>query len=254
MDTDRILRLTIATGMLFSVASATGCSGSGGSGAGAGGRSGATSTGGTLASSTGGATVTGGIVAGGLGGMGGTSDGSGGATTTNTSSDAGSPYTNRGVQGERGQATADATSFTGYEERYIKGIPNGLGDDVCVVRFDLKRVGDAPAGCTVCTWSHLIEYSNPQIMTNIDGVCALSDLALTSDTIQKIIGTRVAIGFASHPGGAHGSARMKYFESTQTWDVDGNATWDGFVTPGMDTLPTDAFGYDSKKGYCYYGP
>jgi len=148
------------------------------------------------------------------------------------------------VRLERGQATADATSFAGYDERVIIG-EGGLGSDVCVVRFDLNRVGDAPAQCDVCLWTHLVEYSNPIVETDTNGVCALSDLALTSDAIAKIVGTRVAIGFAAHYQGAHGSARMKYFECTNTWDVDGNATWNE---------TSKAFTYNFRDGYCNYGP
>jgi hypothetical protein len=128
--------------------------------------------------------------------------------------------------------------------RYIIG-EEGFGTKVCQVQFDLKRVGDAPAGCTVCTWAHLLEYSNPTVLTDVDGVCAKSDLALDAAAISKIVGSRVAIGFAAHLGGAHGSARMTYFEDKQMWDVAGNATW---------SETTQAFFYDDREGYCNYGP
>jgi len=80
--------------------------------------------------------------------------------STGLTGDAGSSYPNVGVCGERGQATADTTSFDGYEERYIIG-DSGFGSEICVIRFDLKRVGDAPAGCTVCLVGALARYSNP---------------------------------------------------------------------------------------------
>ena len=144
----------------------------------------------------------------------------------------------------RGQATADAATFDGYEERFIIG-EQGFGSDVCVVHLNLKRVGDAPGGCTVCTWTHLLEYSNPSVLTDTDGVCAESDLALDASAISKIVGTRVAIGFAKQLGGAHGSARMTYNDATQSWDVAGNATWNE---------TTKTFNFDYRDGLCNYGP
>lgn len=224
----RILRLPLVVGALFAVVGGIGC-GSQGASSGTGGQGGGSPSGGT-------------------------SGGSGGATTPTTCAVSGtggaaSVYTNPGVCGERDQATADATSFDGYEDRFILG-EGGLGasdgtSDVCTVRFDLKRVGDAPAGCTVCTWTHLVEYSNPRVITDVDGVCAKSDLALTSDAIAKINGTRVAIGFGSHYQGAHASVRMKYFECLNTWDVDGNATW---------TEASKVFAVTFRNGTCNYGP
>ena len=212
--------------------SASGTGGAGGSG-------GTVATGGTMAgsggvSATGGASATGGM-AGGSGGANPASGGTAGATSS---------YSNVGVCGDRGKATADATSFDGYEERYLIG-EEGFGTDVCVVRFDLKRVGDAPAGCTVCTWTHLLEYGNPSVVTDTDGVCAQSDLALDAPAIAKIVGSRVAIGFAKQLGGAHGSARMTYMDATGTWEVTGNATWNE---------TTKAFTFDYRNGYCNYGP
>jgi hypothetical protein len=112
-------------------------------------------------------------------------------------------------------------------------------------QFDLKRVGDAPACCPGCAWAHLLEYTNPQVLTDTDGVCGQSDLALDTAAIAKIVGSRVAIGFVPHHGGAHGSARMRYFEDTKVWDVTGKANW---------SETTKAFSYDFRDGYCNYGP
>jgi hypothetical protein len=199
------------------------------------------------ASGTGGVVGSGGVVASGgtAVGAGGAVSGTGGASPgAGGTSDAASTYPNVGVCGERGKATADATSFDGYEERYLIG-EEGFGTDVCTLHFDLKRVGDAPAGCTVCTWTHLLEYSNPSTVTDTAGVCALSDLALDAPAIAKIVGSRVAIGFAKQLGGAHGSARMTYVETTGTWEVTGNATWNE---------TTRTFSFDYRNGFCNYGP
>ncbi len=214
----------------------------------------ATSTGGTASGSDGTSGGLGGGSAAGSTGMagasGGTTPGSGGADATGGADSAGaagagSRYPNVGVCGRRGKATADATSFEdGYEERYLIG-EEGFGSDICVVRFELARVGDGPAGCTVCSYTHLLEYGNPSVITDTDGVCAQSDLGLDEAEIAKIVGSRVAIGFAEQLGGAHGSARMTYADATGTWDVAGNATWNE---------TTKAFSFDYREGLCNYGP
>ncbi len=223
MKTDWIRNFALTIGVAAACAG-SGCAGGDGPASGSGGQAGA---------GQGGTTVTGGGGGSGSGGV----PGTGGATTPST-------YPNQGVCGQRGQATADATSFDGWEERYIIG-ESGFGTDVCVVRFTLKRVGDAPGGCTVCTWTQLLEYSNPSVVTDTDGVCAKSDVALDATAIAKVAGTRVALGFAKQLGGAHGSARMTYNDGTQTWDVTGNATWNE---------TTKAFSFDYRDGLCNYGP
>jgi hypothetical protein len=254
----RIVRFTLVLGAVFVVAGGMGC-GSNGTSTGTGGQGGVSASGGAVGgaggAATGGApsgsggatTATGGSV-GGAGGAatGGSPSGSGGATTATGGSAGGdaSAWPNVGVCGERGSATADATSYDGYEERFIIS-EEGFGTDVCVVRFDLKRVGDAPAGCTACSWTHLLEYSNPKVVTDTNGVCAKSDLGLASAAIAKIVGTRIAIGYANQYQGAHGSARMKYFEDKKLWDVAGNATW---------SESSKAFSYTFRDGYCNYGP
>lgn len=222
----------VAGGVMLGVLAFSACSG-GGSGSEPGGQGGVIPQSTAAGGSSGGL---GGITATGGSGAGGTS-GSGGSTGT-------SPFANVGVCGARGKATADETSFEGYEERYIIG-EQGFGSHICVVRFALKRVADAPAGCTECVWAHLLEYTDPSVVTDTDGVCVQSDLALDMTAIATIVGSRVAMGFAAHLGGAHGSARMTYFEDKQLWDVAGNANW---------SETTKTFSYDDRQGLCNYGP
>ena len=232
MPMNRVRDFALMTSVLTVFIAASGCLGGGGSGTGGNGQGGAGQGGTTIAQNgRGGAGSTGGAT--GAGGA----TGSGGVTTAST-------YPNVGVCGQRGQATADATSFDGWEERYVIG-ESGFGTDVCAVRFTLKRVGDAPGGCTECTWTQLLEYGSPSVVTDTDGICAKSDLALDVDAIAKMTGTRVALGFAKQLGGAHGSARMIYNDATQTWDVAGNATWNE---------TTKAFNFDYRDGLCNYGP
>jgi hypothetical protein len=152
-----VLRLTLIAGVLCTLTG--GCPDSSGAGE-TGGQSGALSSGG----------------AGGVGG----SSGPGGDASS---------WPNIGVCAEHAEATVDTTSFDGWEERCVIS-DSGLGADAdrpCVVRFDLKRVSDAPhaSGCMDamskrCEWTHLVEYSNPKVLANIAGACAKSDLALTS--------------------------------------------------------------------------
>jgi len=231
---------------LFAAAAAAGCSGgaTGTPAKGSGGAS-ATGTGGSATGGSPGATGSGGSAAGtggaSSGGSGSAGRGGGGASVAGG---AGGGYPNVGVCGRRGQATADATSFSGYEERYLIG-EDGFGTDICVVRFELTRVGDAPGGCSDCTWTQLLEYGKATVSTDTGGVCAGSDLALDAAALAKITGSRVAIGFAKQLGGAHGSARMTYDEATKTWDVTGNATWNE---------TSKAFKFDYREGVCNYGP
>jgi len=232
MKLSRIARLTFTTIVLWGMFVADGCSG------GAGGSGGTTvppGSGGTIA----------------IDGGGDTSVASGG--TSGGSLDVGT-WSNVGVCAEHGESTVDTTSLDGWEDRYIIS-DSGFGTDAerpCVVRFDLKRVGDAPHASECmdtlskkCEWTHLVEYSNPQVLVDTDGVCAKSDLALTSDAIATIVGSRVEIGYAREYAGAHGSSRMKYFESMKAWDVAGNASWD---------TTTNRLTYTFRDGFCNYGP
>jgi hypothetical protein len=182
------------------------------------------------------------------GGAAGSTGSGGGCVPTGGSSGSagagGSPYTNVAVCGQRGQATATATSYTaGWEELFMTG-DEGLGDDICVVRFDVTRSGDAPAGCTDCSWTQTVQYSNPTVVKDVNGACANSDLALNAAKIASIAGSRLSIGFVREWQGAHGSVRFRYFENRCAWDVYGNATWDD---PG-----TDLFRYDHRDGFCNY--
>jgi len=239
-------RAIVVTSLLAAVSPGSfGCSGGGGT-SGPSKGSGGTSTAGTGGSSSGGSS-SGGSSSGGSSGAtasGGSPASAGGASGGSGEGGAGGGYANVGVCGRRGQATADATSFTGYEERYLIG-EQGFGTDICVVRFDLTRVGDAPGGCSDCVWTHLLEYGQATVGTDTGAVCAASDLALNAAALAKITGSRVAIGFAKQLGGAHGSARMTYDEAAKTWDVTGNATWNE---------TTKAFKFDYREGVCNYGP
>ena len=139
------------------------------------------------------------------------------------------------------------TRSRAYEEFYIIG-DEGFGDDICVVRFDVERVGAAPDGCddpaadVDCLWTHEIEYSNPSVMTDENGVCAKSELGLDAAAIAEIDGSRTAYGFVSEFVG-HNSVILQYDAAMAKWIANGNATWDD---------ETGAFRFDRRDGICNY--
>ena len=159
----------------------------------------------------------------------------------------GGAFTEEGVCGQRGRSTVDADSFEGYEEFYIIG-DKGFGEDICVVRFDVKRVGPGPEGCddptadVDCLWVHEIEYSNPSIVTDVNGVCAKSDLGLDAEAIAEIDGKRVVYGFVSEYVG-HNSVILQWDGATMMWGPAGNATWNE---------DDGSFRFDNRDGTCNY--
>ena len=154
----------------------------------------------------------------------------------------GSLYEQSGVCGERGQSTATATTFEGYEEFYLIG-EKGFGSDICVVRFNVKRVGAAPEGCTDCKWSHQVEFSNPTVVTDVDGVCAKSELGFNAAKIAATQGSKASYGYVSQFVG-HNSVRMQYDDAKKMWDARGNATYEA---------SSGTFNVDSRNGECRYG-
>ena len=155
--------------------------------------------------------------------------------------DADVPVTMRGVCGQTGQAPVSATSFEGYEEYYLIA-DRGFGDIICNVRFNVVRLGEAPGGCEDCLWTHLVGFDTPTVITDVDGVCAESQLGLDAARIAEIVASTAAYGFVDEYSG-HNSVLMKYEASTQTWSPYGNATWD---------MMTNAFRFDRRDGVCVY--
>jgi hypothetical protein len=151
-----------------------------------------------------------------------------------------------GVCGQRGEGTVDAESFEGFEERYVIG-EEGFGDDVCVVRFPVERVGEAAPGCVdlegaPCAWAHEVEIGEGSVLTEEDGACASSDLALDMASIAAIAGTRVSYGFVDEYVG-HNSVLLVFDEQSQSWLPSGNANWDE---------ATGSFRFDRRDGICSY--
>lgn len=189
------------------------------------------------------------------GGSGGSNGGAGvgGAGTSGNPGTSGGAGTNGGgfvnpaSCGERGSATASTTAYDGTAEFYIIG-DRGLGDEVCVIRFDVKRTGAAPANCVdpttsaACSWSHQVTFTNPTVVTNTNGACDASDSvpALDAAGIAKIDNSSIGRGFSKVAG--HGDSLMKY-DGTK-WTVVGHSSWN--ETSSM-------FDYNVITGACNYG-
>ena len=185
---------------------------------------------------------------------GGTSGGCGdecgeGATGATARAGAGSSadYERLGVCGQRGRGTVDAGAFEAVEEFYLIG-EEGLGEELCVVRFDARRVGDAPDDCSglgasaSCSWAHRVGFDNPRIVSDVDGVCAASELGFDDARIAAIDGSEQAYGFVSEYVG-HASVLLRYDQGAGTWGAFATATWDE---------GDGAFRFDRRNGYCGY--
>jgi hypothetical protein len=177
------------------------------------------------------------------GGSAGAASGGGGAGAGGGGAGAGgtSGFAERGVCGQRGVSQVTADGFSGYEEYYLIS-DRGFGVDICVVRFDVTRVGAGPSGCTDCPWAHEVEYSNPQLLTDVDGVCGDSELGLDQAKIDEIDGSRVAYGYVYEYSG-HVSVIMQYDAATAAWVANGTATW---------VEETGEFGFNRRDGVCGY--
>jgi hypothetical protein len=198
--------------------------------------------GGVACSSSGSSTGTGGSGGSSTGTAGTSAGGSGG--TTGTAGTTGGGFINPATCGEKGTATATATAYDGTTDFVIVG-DAGQGAEVCVVRFTVKNVGAAQAGCPDnCSWAHLVEFTNPVVVTNMDGACDASDSvpALDAAGRARMTGVRQSRGFSLTTG--HGDALLKYSDAMQMWIGVGRANWDP-VSGGL--------GYNIANGNCNYG-
>lgn len=179
------------------------------------------------------------------------SGGSGSGTTTGSQSGGGSGgegFSELGVCGVRSEGTVTEDSFETYEEYYLLG-DEGLGEEVCVVRFEVTRVGDGPEGCDEfagqqqsCLWTHLVEFGNPQVLVNEDSACENSELGMTADAIDEIDGEQRAYGYVFEYQG-HDSVLMGYDEASEVWGPVVNAGW---------SEDNGAFQFDRRDGFCGY--
>lgn len=224
--------------------------------------------------SSGGTPGTGGASGGatGSGGMGGGAVTCSGAIVTPTvdcpTTDVMAPsgnFPNGAACGEEGEATASACAYDGYEDLIVFGGEGGLGDPVCLIRFTVKRVGNAPAGCrymnqktameTNCVWTQTVEYSNPVMMVNVNDACANSGFALNAAKIAKVNGCRVAIGYAPDCGDHDSACRMKYRVSLGGWDAvpapGGLSYCTAAAAAKGDCTPADRLAYNPRTTCSY---
>ena len=178
------------------------------------------------------------------------SAGSGGSSGSAASGTTGGAdgFTETGVCGVRSTGIVTVDDFETSEEYYLLG-DEGFGDDLCAVRFDVTRVGDAPAGCDDfagqqegCLWTHLVQYSNPEIITDVDGACENSELAMSASAIDAIDGQQVAYGYVFEYQG-HNSVLMIYDDEQGVWDAGVNAGW---------SEESGDFQFDRRDGFCGY--
>jgi hypothetical protein len=198
-----------------------------------------------LVVTAGGLACSGSSPAGGSGGQpGGGSGGSAGAGTGGSAGagTGGMPYTMEGACIETAMATATTTTYEGTDTYALRD-QGGLGVDICQVKFDVKRVAAAPAGCPGCLWSHQVELSNPMTLTDQNGACAKSDLGFSMTKINSLDGSRISIGFVEEFEGAHASVVLKYSDETATWKRHSYATWDE---------TSHAFRFENRYGACNY--
>ena len=99
-----------------------------------------------------------------------------------------------------------------------------------------------PITSAACTWSQLVAFSNPTVVTNLNGACDASDSQPQLDAagIAQIAASTVGRGFSQLAG--HGDSLMKY--DGAKWTVVGHASWNA---------TTGSFGYDIRTGNCNYG-
>ncbi len=153
-----------------------------------------------------------------------------------------------GVCGLRSAGTVTSDAFETYEELYLLG-DEGFGEEVCVVRVEVVRVGDAPPGCDEmagqqdeCLWTHQVEYRNPEVLLDENGACANSDLGMDAAAVAALDRTQKAYGYVFEYQG-HNSVLMIYSEESSLWEPDVNAGW---------TESTGDFQFDRRDGFCNY--
>jgi hypothetical protein len=164
---------------------------------------------------------------------------------------AGSSFEKLGVCGERGEAIASTTKFSGAGEMYLfsaEEVEAGmLESPICSVTFGFERVGDAPPGCAddlggACDWAHLVELRNPRIARDVDGVCERHELALGAEQVAALDGSRVAYGYVPQYAG-HTDVLMRY-------DPEG-AAWFPWAAAFHD-IGTGVVTFDARFGVCGY--
>lgn len=164
-----------------------------------------------------------------------------GATTEAADSSTGAAVGGEGICGLRSEAEVTEDAYVGWEEYYLIG-DEGLGEPLCVVRFAIERVDDAPAGCSDCVWTHRVRRTFDEVVLDEDGVCARSELGLDEDSLAELDGTEFDVGYVVEYTG-HNDVLMGYDAASQEWSARQFAHWDdegGTLT------------FDRRDGICAY--
>ena len=158
-------------------------------------------------------------------------------------------FSNTGLCAFAGSGVWQDGSYSGTHDLILVG-DQGVGEDLCVVRFDANTVSDPEVACTVissgtqldCLFGTVVELSNPTTITDVDGVCANSERALDEDEIAAWVGEQFGMGFAPESTG-HGNILVRFDESTMTWTEWASATFDS---------DTGDLEYRQSDGVCEY--
>lgn len=153
-------------------------------------------------------------------GAAGASAGTGGSDTEGPAE---SEFENVGECSSQGEGVFQDGIYTGWVELILTA-DEGLGEDLCVVRFDVDTVAEPEVPCDSCFWSTVVQLSNP-VVTDAGNFCTESERGLDPATIEEMTGERIGIGYAPESTG-HGYALMNYNEMTMVWFAVSFAEWD----------------------------
>ncbi len=150
-------------------------------------------------------------------------------------------YAYTGLCGTAGEADVTATAYNGFENRYLIG-DAGDGPDICRVRFTVQSIGAPPVPCDSCDWAFTVEKTAYEVITDIDGGCAASEIDLGDTQLDAQIGEQTALGFATEDGG-HAHVLLRFNAERGIWEAVSVASW---------SPDTGRFFFDRKDGFCGY--
>jgi hypothetical protein len=136
--------------------------------------------------------------------------------------------------------TGPVTQYEGFEERYI--VTEADWSDICRVRYEVRAVGEPSVPCEECEWDVVVEMRNPEVVIDVGGACANSDLGLDAEAMSAGDGGRVAYGYIVEYMG-HPDSLMYLDESRGVWEAVTVASWN-------ETQRT--LTYDRRDGYCSF--
>jgi hypothetical protein len=150
---------------------------------------------------------------------------------TDTDTDTGVPQSMVGYDGE---ATAGYDGYDGWEEHF-KTADEGLGDDICRIRYELHAKGDPRTDCPNCIWAWDVELTGAAIAAESGEGCA-GAFGITAKNVGDLDGTSIGIGF--NPD-YYGHAAVFLRDEGSGWAVADWAQWDE---------ATGAFSYHWNQG------